>query len=81
MNGGVTRGFAMTQFPEDKHVHDASAQAFIDRGHGYVRFEFEGKIKTYRLPLLAFARLARDIQSSMRRQDPQTGQDFPANDQ
>ena len=74
----------MTQFPPDEQIHDATAQAYTDEtkpDHGYVRFELAGKIKIYRLPLPAFARLARDIQNAMRRLDPQNPPPSPANDQ
>jgi hypothetical protein len=45
----------MTQFPENE-VHDAIGLpiAFIEQDHGYIRFEVEGKVNIYRLPLQAF---------------------------
>jgi hypothetical protein len=75
---------AMTQFPENEHINDASAQAFIDENdpsHGHVRFEAAGTIRIYRLPLSAFSRLARDIQSAMRQSSQSNPPQFPANDQ
>jgi hypothetical protein len=74
----------MAIFPEDEHIRDAIAQAFInpvDPNHGYVRFEARGTIHTYRLPLTDFARLARDIQSAMRRSDLPGPPPSPASDQ
>jgi hypothetical protein len=74
----------MPTYPEDEHLRDATATAYIDEtspDHGYVRFELPGRIETYRLPLPAFARLARDIQNAMRRSGPQNQPPFPANDQ
>ena len=62
----------MTQFPENE-VHDAIGLpiAFIEQDHGYIRFEVEGKVNLYRLPLQAFFLLGRRIQAEVRKLDPQ----------
>ena len=45
----------MTQSPENE-AHDAIGLpiAFIEQDHGYIRFEVEGKVNIYRLPLQTF---------------------------
>jgi hypothetical protein len=72
----------MTEFPESE-VHDAIGLpiAFIEQDHGYVRFEAEGKVCIYRLPLRAFFLLGRKIQTEVTRLDPQILSQLSANDQ
>ena len=62
----------MAQFPENE-VHDAIGLpiAFIEQDHGYIRFEVEGRVNIYRLPLQAFFLLGRKIQAEVRKLDPQ----------
>jgi hypothetical protein len=62
----------MTKFPENE-VHDAIGLpiAFIEQDHGYIRFEVEGKVNIYRLPLEAFFLLGQKIQGEVKKLDPQ----------
>jgi hypothetical protein len=69
-------------FPASE-VHDATGipVAFIERDHGYIRFEAEGKVNIYRLPLRSFFLLGRKIQAEEKRLDPRTLSQSSATDQ
>ena len=62
----------MTMFPLTELANNTTAQAYVDltdKDHGYVRFDAAGSAQIYRLPLSAFAQLARDIQLEAQRLD------------